>query len=68
VTTWPPEVGTCAMISFEVFCCQILTMVRSPVAVTRPSSIAKGPTAEARFPQLPLQSTVGVVTATWANR
>ncbi len=56
------------MISFEVFCCQILTTVRSPVAVTRPSSIAKGPTAEARFPQLPLQSTVGVATPTWANR
>jgi len=52
------------MISFEVFCCQILTTVRSPVAATRPSSIAKGPTAEARLPQLPLQSTVGVVTPT----
>jgi hypothetical protein len=64
----PPIVGTWATIAFAVLTCQIRTIVSVPVAATRRSSIANGPTAAARFPHEPRQSTWGRSTITWAKR
>jgi hypothetical protein len=42
--------------------------VPSAGACTRPCSIAKGPTAVERLPQLPDQSITGASIDTWPNR
>ena len=50
----PSCTGTRARISFFVLVLWILTTVSGSTARTRPSSIAKGPTADEQLPQLPL--------------
>jgi len=52
-----------------VLTCQIRTLASpSPRAPTRPSLIAKGPTADTRFPQFPDQSIIGASIDTAPNR
>ena len=49
----PPATRTLATSSFSVLVFQMRTVVTGSTAVTRPSSIANGPTAAEMFPQLP---------------
>ena len=50
----PPSSGNVARMIFLVFVLKMRTVAVSPSARTRPSSTAKGPTAELMLPQLPL--------------
>ena len=74
-TTWvpalvtrPPGVGTSASIATPVLPLRSRTVVAGSPAATRPSSIANGPTAVVRLPQLPDQSTIGRSMPTCPNQ
>ena len=50
----PSFTGTWATMIFRVLVLWMRTIVSPSVAFTMPSSMAKGPTADEQFPQLPL--------------
>ena len=64
--------GTCATMVLPMLACQMRTVARpsrgSAAASINPASMAKGPTAADRLPQLPDQSTSARSIATWPKR
>ena len=64
----PSGVWIVAVITAPVFTLWMRTRVVGLCAVTRPVSIAYGPTAASMLPQFGLKSTTALSTEHWANR
>ena len=67
ISARPSRTGKRAWMIFRVLTWWMRTSASPSATRTRPSSTAKGPTAEDRLPQLPFQSTTGRSTETWAK-